>query len=60
MRRKRLADKPTRHKPEPVETTRVSPLLMALALQSADGDASRIHILGPHEVLVLNPRDTWT
>lgn len=44
----------SRRKTEPVTVCRVDALLMAVAVDMADGDRSRVRILGPTTVLVEN------
>lgn len=43
-----------RRRPAPVEVIRVDPLVMALALEKANGDARRIEIVDETTVIVRN------
>lgn len=49
-----LAQPKTEHKPEPVTTIKVDPLVWAFALDSAGGDTSRIDIISSTHVVVRN------
>jgi hypothetical protein len=49
-----------RRKAQPVHVERVSDLLLALALESAGGDPSKIRILNANSIMIENPVKRWT